>query len=127
MTQSEIKKAFGGRLLGTKTLKYYVTKVLCQMPEEIAGHITRDTWILGSLTDAWAYSFRGDEIAGKHLIVISDELFRQPEKDIYHTIAHEIGHIILSHRNSILVTQSKREIARQEREADKFAGKYLTK
>lgn len=127
MTQSEIQKAFGGRLIGSKTLKYYVSKVLAQMPEKTTKLITRGCWILGSMTDAWAYSFRGDEISGKHLIVVSDELFRRPEEDIFYTIAHEIGHIILGHRNSILVDQSKSEVARQEREADKFARAYLTK
>ncbi len=96
------------------------------MPEEISEHITHECWILGSVGDAWAYSFRSDEIAGKHLIVLSDELFGQPEKVIHYTIAHEIGHIILGHRNSILVDQTKSEITRQEREADEFARTHLT-
>jgi Zn-dependent peptidase ImmA (M78 family) len=41
-----------------------------------------------------------------------------------YSIAHEIGHVILKHRNSTLVKQTKREIKKQEREADKFAKQF---
>ena len=34
---------------------------------------------------------------------------------------HEIGHVILGHRNSILERQSKNEIRRQEMQADELA------
>lgn len=102
-------------------MKRYVCQTLAKFPEDIVDHITRDCWFLGSTEDAWAYSFRGDEIAGKHLIVLSDELFAQSDEQITYTIAHEIGHIILGHRNAILTTQSRSETARQEREAREFA------
>ncbi len=47
------------------------------------------------------------------------------EEQIRYTIAHEIGHVLLGHRNSIIEKQSKAEISNQEREADEFARKYI--
>lgn len=125
MTPRQILHAFGGKLHGNRTMKQYVCRTMVKLPEEIALHITRDCWFLGSTEDAWAYSFRGDEIAGKHLIVLSDELFAQSDEQIEYTIVHEIGHIILGHRNAILSDQSRSETARQEREAHEFALRYI--
>ncbi len=125
MTPRQIYHAFSGKLHGNRTMKRYVCRTLSKFPQDIIDHITRDCWFLGSTEDAWAYSFRGDEIAGKHLIVLSDELFTQSDEQIEYTIAHEIGHIILGHRNAILSSQSKSETARQEREAHAFALRYL--
>ncbi len=61
----------------------------------------------------------------QHLIFLSDELFMHGEDQIRYTIAHEIGHVILGHRNSVMEKQSKSEIYAQEKEADKFARKYI--
>lgn len=49
------------------------------------------------------------------------------------TIAHEIGHVVLRHRNSIgyepndstAYKQSRGEVHKQEQEADKFAERLL--
>lgn len=49
----------------------------------------------------------------------------QDVSKIHYSIAHETGHVILRHRNSILEKQRKKEIKRQEKEADNFAKKYL--
>ncbi len=122
---ADVLRSFGGKLHVSSPLKRYVTRVVAKLPEEIRTHITSDCWFLGSREDAWAYTFTGDELAGKHLIILSDELSRQSDTDIEWTIMHEIGHVILGHRNSILVTQSRKEIARQEKEADAFARTYV--
>jgi Zn-dependent protease with chaperone function len=122
---SAIEKLFGGKLNIHKELRNYVIHVVQKLPDDLITHITADCWFLGSTEDAWAYTFRGDEIAGKHLIVLSDRLLTQPPEDIEWTIMHEIGHVILGHQNSILVTQTKADIARQEKEADNFAQRHL--
>jgi len=44
---------------------------------------------------------------------------------IKYSIAHEIGHVVLNHRNSVLIAQTKAEIKKQEKEADEFARKYI--
>ena len=78
-----------------------------------------------SLEDAWAFTFTGNDLKNNYLIFLSDELMFQNKDQIKYTIAHEIGHVILGHRNSVLEKQSKKEIKKQEKEADVFAKKYL--
>ncbi len=124
MTQEEIAHAFGGRLVGNSMLKKIVSKTLTFFPDEIAEYISRNCWFMGSLPDAWAYAFTGNDLKDKHMIFLSDELFEQSDRQIYFTIAHEIGHIILKHRNSIGFHQTKAEIAKQEKEADSFAHQF---
>lgn len=123
---SQIKQAFGGKLHVSKPLQRLVVQTLAKMPDNIVNHITSTCWFLGSVDDATAYTFRGDELVGKHLIILSDRLLAQSVPDIEYTIAHEIGHVVLGHRNSILAPQSKKEIVRQEREARQFAIKYIS-
>ena len=77
------------------------------------------------MPDTWAYAFHGNDLKNQHLIFLSDELFEEPENQIFYTILHEIGHILLSHRNSIGFQQTKAEIATQEEAADSFAYQYL--
>jgi Zn-dependent peptidase ImmA (M78 family) len=43
------------------------------------------------------------------------------------TIAHEIGHILLELKNGIGKGQLKSEIRKQEREADEFARRVLSR
>lgn len=125
MTTTQILRAFGGKLHGHKVMKDYVCRTLAKFPQDIVDHITTDCWFLGSTEDAWAYAFRGDEVAGKHLIILSDSLWEQPDEDIIYTIAHEIGHVVLGHRNAILEPQTKHQTDRQEEEARAFAMKYV--
>lgn len=125
ITPEEIYRLFGGKIHGSQKMKRYVCNTLAKFPPDIIDHITTDCWFLGSTTDAWAYTFRGDEVRGKHMIILSDSLWAQPEEDIMYTIAHEIGHIVLGHRNAILAPQSRSETTLQEREAHDFAMKYL--
>ncbi len=116
---------FDGKLVGNYKMKKNVCEVLSKMPEEITEYITENCWFFSSMEDAWAFTFRGNDLIGQHLIFISDELLSEGESQIQYTIAHEIGHVILKHRNSILKKQSLEEIEKQEKEADNFAKKYL--
>lgn len=125
MNLRDVYRAFGGKLHGSRVMKNFVCRVVAGMPDDVIKHITSDCWFLGSTPDAWAFTFSGDDIAGKHLIVLSDDLLLQPAAQITYTIAHEIGHVILGHRNAIMAPQSKREIAKQEREAHAFAMRYI--
>ena len=121
----EIKKLFGNKIVGTKKMEYFVLSVLSKMPNSIIEYIAKNTWFIGSLDDAWAFAFTGNDLKGKHMIFISDELLIQRAHQIRYTIAHEIGHVILKHRNSVFEKQTKSEIKIQEKEADEFANKYL--
>lgn len=125
MSNSEIKKMFGNKLVGTKKLEYFVISVVSKMPDQIIDYITKNTWFIGSFDDAWAFTFTGNDLKGKHLIFISDDLLAQSASQIRYTIAHEIGHVILKHRNSVFEKQTKYEINKQEKEADEFAKSYL--
>lgn len=80
---------------------------------------------MSSMEDAYAFTFTGNDLANKHLIFLSDELWDQTGDQIRYTIAHEVGHVVLGHRNSVFVKQGKREIRRQEREADEFASSFV--
>lgn len=113
-----------GKLVGSYQMKVHVCEVVGRLPEEIQGIVTRNCWFLGSLEDAWAFTFTGNDLKDQHLIFLSDELLLQDEKQIHYSIAHEIGHVILGHKNSVLVKQSKGEIDKQEKEADAFAKQF---
>ena len=77
------------------------------------------------MEDAYGFTFTGNDLKNQHLIFLSDELFRESKEQISRTIAHEIGHVILNHRNSTLTSQTKEEIRKQEKEADAFAKEYI--
>lgn len=121
----EIYYAFRGKLVGTDEMKQYVCKVVSLMEEEIINYVTSNCWFFGSMDDSLAFTFTGNDLKNKHLIFLSDELFMHDDSQIAYTIAHEIGHVILGHRNSVIEKQSKSEIYNQESEADKFARKYI--
>jgi hypothetical protein len=122
---TKVRKGFGGRLIGSPFMKRIVCDTVLLLPSEIIEYVTSKVWILSSPEDAWAMTFRGDEIKDRHLVFISDELLRQQEEQISYTILHEIGHVILRHRNSIGYEQTETEIKQQETDADQFARRYL--
>lgn len=121
----EIYYAFDGKLIGSRKMKQYVCGVLTLMEGNIINYITSSCWFFGSMDDALAFTFTGSDLKDNHLIFLSDELFMYDERQIRYTIVHEIGHVVLGHRNSILEKQSKMEIYNQEKEADEFAKKYI--
>jgi hypothetical protein len=121
----EIYLAFDGKLVGNFQMKKNVCETLTIMPRRIVNYITGNCWFFASMEDAWAFTFTGNDLKNKHLIFLSDDLMFQDEYQIKHTIAHEIGHVILKHRNSVLEQQSKEEIKKQEKEADNFVKMFL--
>lgn len=123
----EIYYAFDGKLVGSRVMKRHVCEILALMDADIINFVTKNCWFFGSMDDAWAFTLTGNDLKDQHLILLSDDLLMQPPSQIHYTIAHEIGHVMLGHRNSILERQSKAEIRRQEKEADAFAKKYSTK
>lgn len=125
MEKTQLLKSFGGRLVGNSFMKEQVVQAVSKLPEDLISYITQNVWFLSSAPDAWAYTFHGQDIPDKYLVLLTDELFHEPEWQIQYTILHEIGHVVLKHRNSIEVKQTKQEIADQEERADQFAKKYL--
>lgn len=125
MTKREIYKAFEGKLVGKYFMKRMICDVVVKLPNDMQEFVTKKCWFLSSMEDAWAYAFTGNDLRDQHLIFLSDELFYEDKESIYYSIAHEIGHILLKHRNSVLFQQSKEEVAQQEREADAFAREVL--
>lgn len=125
MTIDQIKRAFGGKLVGTKLLKENVCEVVALLPDDQQEYITEYCWFVGSMDDAWGYTFTGNDLADQHLIFLSDDLLSQDKEQIQWSIAHEIGHVILGHKNNIFIKQSKLSVNRQEQEADEFAGQII--
>lgn len=125
-TPARIHKALGYKLIGTKFLKEMVCQTLLIFPNETFDFITQHCWFVGSFEDGNAFTLRAGELKkGEYLIFLSDALFEQDEEQIRYTIAHEIGHVVLGHRNSIGKPQTRSEIRMQEREADAFARCFL--
>jgi Zn-dependent peptidase ImmA (M78 family) len=126
MNASETQKLFGHKLIGGSYMKRMVIRTLQKFPDDIATRVAKNCWFVSSFPDGWAFTIRGDELKkDEHLIFLADELLDQDEGQIMWTVAHEIGHVLLKHRNSIGKVQSKSEIRRQEKEADEFAKEYL--
>lgn len=120
-----IYQAFDGKLVGSYPMKMHMCNVLAKMPGETITFVTKNCWFLGSMEDAWAFAFTGNDLKDQHLVFLSDELLMQDMTQIHYSIAHEIGHVTLGHKNSTLVKQTKDEIENQEKEADVFAKKYM--
>lgn len=125
MTKQEIKEKIGGKLIGKEVMKRSIIEAVHKLPDEIIKKVVKDIWFVSNFEDAWGFVLKADELKGKSLIFLNDELFREGEKQISYTVLHEIGHVILNHRNAILKPQPESETKQQEREADKFAKEYL--
>lgn len=124
-SKEEIEERFGKKLVGKWLMKRSVVESLQKLPYDIVEYVTENVWFVSSFDDAWGFVLTGEELQGKQLIFLSDELFSEPREQIQYTIIHEIGHVILKHRNAILKPQTKAEVEKQEFEADQFADKYL--
>ena len=121
----DILHAFSGRLVGKPLMKTSVCEAIALLPQKLIEYTTRNIWFISSPEYAWAFTFRGSDIKDQHLVVLSDELFSQEKPQIIYTIIHEIGHVVLNHKNSMGRMQTQNEIDKQEFEADEFAKKYL--
>lgn len=124
-TVEEISHAFSGRLVGKLPMRAIVCETVLLLPSDMIQYVTGNVWFISSPEDAWAFTFRGADIKERHLVILSEELFEQDKKQIQYTILHEIGHVILQHKNSIGYEQTQSEIDQQELQADIFAKKYL--
>jgi len=123
----DISQKFDGKLIGSSKMKNLVCETLVVFPKDIVDFVTSNVWFVTSFEDAWGFVLKVDELGakGKHLIFLGDELFEQDHYAQKYEIAHEIGHVILKHRNAISAPQTKEEIAKQEKEAHEFAVKYV--
>ncbi|HEX7456095.1 MAG TPA: hypothetical protein VF303_01340 [Candidatus Nanoarchaeia archaeon] len=123
----KIKKKFGMRLVGGEQMQRLVCETISIFPPEIIDYVTKNVWFVSSFEDAWGFVLKIDELKekGEYLIFLGDELFEQDKYAQRYEIAHEVGHVILKHRNAITQPQSKEEIDRQEAEAHEFTLKYL--
>ena len=122
---NKISRKFGNKIIGNDKVRQVVCAVVSRLPSEQIEFVTKNVWFVNSFPDAWGFVLRGDELKGKYLVFLSDEAFRQPKADQYYEVAHELGHILLKHRNSIGLPQTKSQIAKQEREADRFARQLI--
>lgn len=125
MTTQQIKQAFGGKVVGTESTKNLVAQAVNKLSVDQIKYLTNHVWVFSTPDDAWAYAFHGNDLKDKHLIYLSDELLQEPASQIQYTILHELGHILLGHRNSINFKQGRSEISQQEFEADQFAKSHL--
>jgi len=121
----KIREALGGKLIGNLFMREIVCKTILLLPSNTIEDVCRTVWFVSSPEDSWAFTFKGSEIKNRSLIFLSDELLRQSEKQIIYTILHEVGHVVLNHRNSIGYRQTQSEIKHQEEEADRFAKDYI--
>ena len=124
-TIEQIRKTLGGKLVGNLRMREMVCETILKLSPDLIEHVCRKVWFISSPEDSWGFTFRGADIKDRHLVFLSEELFVQDASQIRFTILHEIGHVILNHRNSIGFEQTESEIKQQEQEADSFARKYV--
>jgi hypothetical protein len=122
-----IKSKFGKKLVGHKKMRKLVCETLLIFPPDIIDYVTKNVWFVSSFEDSWGFVIKIDELKakGKHVIFLGDELFNQDKYAQTYEIVHEVGHVILKHRNAILTPQTKAETQKQEDEAHKFALQHL--
>lgn len=122
-----IEKKFRNKLVGSKRMQRLVCETLLIFPLDIIAYVTKNVWFASSFEDAWGFVLKINELKerGDYLIVLGEELFEQDRYAQRYEVAHEIGHVILKHRNAITQSQSAVEIDKQEKEAHEFALKYL--
>ncbi len=122
-----IEKKFRNKLVGSKRMQRLVCETLLIFPLDIIAYVTKNVWFASSFEDAWGFVLKIDELKerGDYLIVLGEELFEQDSYAQRYEVAHEIGHVILKHRNAITQSQSAVGIDKQEKEAHEFALKYL--
>lgn len=123
----DIERKFGGKLIGSKKMQRLVAKTLLNFPPKIIDFVTKNVWFVSSFDDSWGFVLDSRDLGDRHIIFLADELFDQDYYAQHYTVAHEIGHVILGHRNAIMITQTKAESQNQEDQAHKFALKYLNK
>ncbi|HSX09940.1 MAG TPA: hypothetical protein VLF93_07325 [Candidatus Saccharimonadales bacterium] len=124
-TVESVRHALGGKLIGSLFMREIVCETLLLLLPDLIEHVCKHVWFISSQDDAWAFTFRGADIKDRSLIFLSDELLKEDRSQISYTILHEVGHVVLNHRNSIGYEQTQTEIKEQEREADNFAKKYI--
>lgn len=120
-----IKKRFGGKLIGNPRMQKLVCETLLFLPKEKVDSIVENIWFVSSFDDSWSFVLDSNDLGKKHLVFLGDELFDQDKYAQAYTIVHEIGHVLLNHRNAILKPQTGEDIDRQESEAHKFAIRYV--
>lgn len=125
MQVASVYNLFKGKLVGESRMKKLVCQAVVLLPDELIHQITQTCWFVSSFKDAWGFTFTGNDLKNQHLIFLSDDLFNQNTEQIMFSILHEIGHVVLMHRNSVFINQTQSEIRRQELEADSFAQTYL--
>lgn len=121
----KVRRVLGGKLIGNAFMREQVCKTLLFLPPDMIEQVCKTVWFISSPEDAWAFTFRGSEIKERHLIFLSEELFREDESQIRYTILHEVGHVVLNHKNAIGSAQTESEIKTQENQADQFAKALL--
>lgn len=125
-TSIKVEESFSGRLIGSAKMRRSVVEATMKLPESMIESVVKNIWFISSPDDAWAMTFRAADLEGQDLIVLSDDLLNQSDEQIHHTIIHEIGHVMLGHRNSIGFMQSYKEVELQEEEANSFAKTLLS-
>jgi Zn-dependent peptidase ImmA (M78 family) len=121
----KILTSFHGRIVGSKQNKKAIASVILLLPKDTIKTLIDTTWFVSGYDETFGFVLSKNDIKNRNIIFLSDNLFKESELQITYTILHEIGHVILKHRNSFDDIQSKREIEKQEKEADEFALEYL--
>ena len=121
----KIKKKFAGKLIGSGRMQKLVCETIQILPQEIADFICKNVWFVSSFDDSWGFVLDSNDLGKKHLVFLGDELFEQKKYNQHYTIAHEIGHVMLKHKNAILEPQTVNQTRKQESEAHKLAMQYM--
>ena len=64
MTTQQIKKSFGGKIVGTDKTKNLISQVVNKLDPDQIEYATKHIWFFTTPKDTWAYAFHGNDING---------------------------------------------------------------
>ena len=112
-------------MVGDDQIKNLIYETLQIFPKQIVDYISDNVWFVSSFNDAWSFTLEADDLCGKAIVFLSDDLLRQDREQIKYSVAHEIAHVMLGHKNPYDSRPIKNQEKKYETSADEFAKYYL--
>lgn len=126
MTIEEVDYMFGGINHLSKEFRMILARAVSKIPQETSEWAAENLLFVSSTWTDYAFSLMKKDWAHKSGFVFLCENLKEEEKDTQlFSIAHEIAHHKLKHKNPIFGRLTIEETRNQEREANKMAEKWI--
>src|SRR3989338_11181625 len=121
----KILKDFNTRLVGDEETKKIICETLLVFPKEVIDFVVKNVWFVSAFDDAWSFTLDSEELCGRTIVFLSDDLLRHSKERVTYSVAHEIAHIMLGHKNPYNAKLPQTTEKKFETGADEFAKYYL--